>query len=143
MSATGLPVFDETLQKTNIWLKEIMSAMAWGEERHRAYLGLRVTLHALRDHLGVDEAAHLGAQLPMLVRGVYFEGWRPAGKPVKERHKEEFVGQIAAAFHATPEVDPEKVVRSVFQVLARHITEGEASDVRNALPKGIREMWPA
>ncbi len=143
MSATGLPVFDETLQKTNIWLKEIMSVMGWSEERHRAYLGLRVTLHALRDRLSVDEAAHLGAQLPMLVRGVYFEGWRPAGKPMKERHKEEFPSQIAAAFRATPEVDPEKVVRSVFQVLASHITEGEADDVRNALPKGIREMWPS
>ena len=29
MSATGLDVFDKTLQSTNIWLGEIMEKMGW------------------------------------------------------------------------------------------------------------------
>jgi hypothetical protein len=28
---------------------------------------------------------HLGAQLPLLVRGIYYEGWHMAGKPTRER----------------------------------------------------------
>ena len=28
---------------------------------------------------------HLGAQLPMLLRGLYYEGWHMAGKPTKDR----------------------------------------------------------
>ena len=76
MSSTGLEVFDETVHKTNIWLKEI--AQVLGPDRHRAYNALRAVLHCLRDRLTVDEAAQLGDQLPMLVRGIYYEAWHPA-----------------------------------------------------------------
>src|SRR5882762_1591385 len=69
MSATGLEVFDKTVQTTNAWLKEIMEAT--GLDRRRAYRVLAAVLHALRDRLTVDEVAQLGAQLPILVRGLY------------------------------------------------------------------------
>ena len=73
MSQTGVTAFDSTLQTTNVWLHEIMDRMCW-QDKHRAYHGLRAVLHALRDRLPVDQAAALGAQLPMLVRGFYYEG---------------------------------------------------------------------
>jgi uncharacterized protein (DUF2267 family) len=67
-------VFDRTLYKTHTWLKEIMEVLGT-EDRHRAYMALRAVLHALRDRLTVEEVAQLGAQLPMLIRGLYYEGW--------------------------------------------------------------------
>lgn len=94
MSATGLEVFDRTLHKTHAWLKAIMEELGT-EDRHKAYLALRAVLHALRDRLTVEEVAQLAAQLPMLVRGLYYEGWDPTGKPLKERHKEAFLAHVA------------------------------------------------
>jgi len=76
MAMTGLKAFDTTIEKTNIWLKEIMQEMNT-EDRHRAYNALSSVLHALRDRMPVDEVVQLGAQLPMLVRGFYYEGWDP------------------------------------------------------------------
>lgn len=140
MSQTGLSEFDNAVQKTNIWLKDLMERMRW-QDRHRAYSALRVVLHALRDHLSVDEVVALGAQLPMLVRGFYYEGWQPADKPLKERKKEAFLSHISEAFR-DPDIDPEQVVRAVFQVLTDHMTIGEIEGVKHCLPREIRSLWP-
>jgi uncharacterized protein (DUF2267 family) len=69
MSMTGLDVFDRTLQETNVGLKELMEDLHC-DDRQKAYLALRAVLHALRDRLPVHEAVQLGAQLPLLVRGI-------------------------------------------------------------------------
>lgn len=61
MSATGLEVFDRTIQKTNSWLNDLMQVLRW-PDKHKVYLALRATLHALRDRLTVDEVAQFGAQ---------------------------------------------------------------------------------
>jgi uncharacterized protein (DUF2267 family) len=141
MSITGVEAFDSTLHLTNTWLNEVMKGLAW-TDRHRAYAALRATLHALRDRLSPDEAAHLGAQLPMLVRGFYFEGWHPAGKPRKERHKDDFLAHIDVAFRNDPDVDAEAVARAVFAVIGKHVSPGEVRDIVGSLPAEIRALWP-
>jgi len=140
MSQSRLTPFESTLQTTNVWLDDVLERLGW-EDRYRAYHALRAVLHALRDRLPVEQAAALAAQLPMLVRGFYYEGWHPHGKPVKERHKEEFLAHVAEAFREDPDVDPERVTRAVFQVLAKHITAGEIEGVKRSLPAELRDLW--
>jgi uncharacterized protein (DUF2267 family) len=140
MSVTGLEVFDATVQKTNAWLKRLMEILE-SDDRHLAYLALRATLHALRDRLTVEEAAELAAQLPMLVRGFYFEGWDPTGKPVRDRHLDAFLARIWRELPPGTPVDPEPAARAVFRLLAERIAEGELEDVRHVLPGEIRELW--
>jgi uncharacterized protein (DUF2267 family) len=125
-----------------VWLNDLMSELDWEEKPQKACLALRTALHALRDRLTVEEAVHLGAQLPILIRGVYYEGWKLTGKPVKERHKSEFLDHIAKAFRDDDRVDPEKVMRAVLKVLASHISTGESNNVKHLLPKSLQELWP-
>jgi uncharacterized protein (DUF2267 family) len=141
MSQTGVAPFDSTLQTTNIWLNEIQERMDWGEDHHRAYHALRSVLHALRDRLTVDHAAALAAQLPMLIRGIYYEGWHPHGKPVKERHKDAFLAHIATDFRTDPYADPERVAKVVLRVLSKHVSPGEIEGVKQSLPAEIRSLW--
>ena len=112
------------------------------EDRHEAYVALRATLHALRDRLTIEEAAQFAAQLPMLIRGFYYEGWDPTGKPLKERHKNEFLARIDQEL-TSHETDPEQVARAVFLVLANRISEGEIEDIEHVLPREIRDLWPS
>lgn len=142
MTSAILEIFDASLQKTQIWLNDLMSELGWADKPENASLALRTALHALRDRLPVEDAVHLGAQLPILIRGVYYEGWKLSGKPVKERHKSDFLDHIAAVFRDDDRVDPQKVMRAVFKVLARHISEGEIEKVKHLLPKTLQELWP-
>jgi uncharacterized protein (DUF2267 family) len=139
MRATGLAVFDETVQKTNTWLKEI--AQVLGCVRHRAYTALRAVLHCLHDRLTIDEAAQLGDQLPTPVRGIYFKALHPAGKPAKIRSREDFL--VRAETHLTNSpIEPEDATHAVFQVLEKHVSPDKVRGVIQVLPKEIRTLWP-
>lgn len=133
-------VFLNTVQKSVAWLHEIEKRTGWNEQR--AYRALRATMHVLRDRLTIDQAAHLGAQLPMLVRGFYYEGWHPAGVPRKDiSSRDDFlraVGQEAD----DPGLDAEAAARTVLAVMATHITDGGLRKVREQLPKGIASLLP-
>ena len=78
----------------------------------------------------------------MLIRGFYYEGWDPTGKPLRARHKEEFLAQIERQFRGDDRIDPEKVARAVFTVLEKRVSEGEIEDVKQVLPAEIRDLWP-
>lgn len=140
MSYTGIRAFDSTIQTTNIWLKDLADRLFW-HDKQRAYHALTAVLHALRDRLPVEQAVALGAQLPMLVRGFYYEGWHPADKPIKERKKEDFLAHIAAAFRDDRDVDAEEIARAAFQVIAKHVSPGEIKHVKVTLPEEIRSLW--
>jgi uncharacterized protein (DUF2267 family) len=140
--STGLDIFDSTIQKSNLWLKDLMQDLGW-DDRHKAYQGLRITLQTLRDRLTIEEAAQLAAQLPLLLRGTYYEGWNPTGHPTKDRHLTAFLAPIRAHFRHDPRVDGEEVARAVFKVLANHISVGEIQDILHALPKELQDLWPA
>jgi len=141
MSATGLDVFDKTIQTTNIWLDEIMVSI--GPDRQTAWKVLSTVLHKLRDRLPLDLSAHLAAQLPLLVRGVYYDLYEPAKQPSGLATGEEFVEEVAKWLSDTRLVDPKDAIKAVFQVLGRHVSQGEIAKVRAALPQGIRALWTA
>jgi uncharacterized protein (DUF2267 family) len=127
--------FDQTVAKTHRW------ATLGTHDRERCYHVLKAVLHALRDRLPLGEAVDLGAQLPMLVRGFYYEGWRPAGKPRAYRHKREFLDQVRRSAPSLAEDDLEPAVTAVFALLASELGGGEPGQVRSALPAEIRELW--
>ena len=139
MSANGLEVFDKTLETTHIWLNEIMADL--GPDKQVAWKVLSTVLHKIRDRLTVNLAAHLGAQLPLLVRGVYYDQFEPSKMPNECRNREEFIAEIAEWLSDTRPVDPDQAARSVFKVLSRHISEGQVEHVKQALPKSVRQMW--
>jgi uncharacterized protein (DUF2267 family) len=140
MSATGLEVFDKTLHTTNTWLKEIMEAL--GPDRHVAWHVLGAVLRAVRDRIPVELSAHLSAELPLLVRGLYYDRWRPAAPPERYRSLDEFLDILAYDLSSTRPVDPQDAAIAVFTVLTRHVPAGQVEKVRHALPEDIRALWP-
>ena len=142
MATAGFDTFDTTVQETNIWLKSVMHELHI-DDGALAWTLLGATLHALRDRLQPQSAAHLGAQLPMLVRGLYYEHWPVAATPTKERHKAQFLEHFAATLPPGVALEPERVARAVFWVIREKIDPGAVAKLVNRLPKELRVLWEA
>ncbi len=141
MSTLGLEVFDRTFQITNVWLDEIMEKL--GPDRHIAWKVLSTVLHKLRDMLEPDLAAHLAAQLPLLVRGAYYDLYEPSKQPASRRSREDFVSEVEKWLSDVRPVDPVLAIETVFGVLDRHLSAGQVTKVREALPASTRSLWAA
>lgn len=139
MSANGLEVFDKTLETTHVWLKEIMEDL--GPDRQVAWKVLSVVLRKLRDRLPLGLAAHLGAQLPILIRGIYYDQFEPGKLPTECNSREEFTAEVAEWLTDIRPVDPDQAILSVFKVLSHHVDPGQIAKVIEALPRSLRQSW--
>ena len=140
MNTDRLESIDHTVHLTHIWINELDEMLGWSD-KSRSYRLLRTVLQTLRDWLPVNESADLAAQLPALLRGVYYEHWRPATTPVKQRSKAEFLARVDHAFVGDPILYTAEAVSIVFQFLSGKVSAGEIADVRHALPADLRGLW--
>ena len=123
------------------WVDDLMRRLGW-QDRERVYRALLATLHALRDCLARDEAVYIGAQLPTLLRGLYYEGWHPGARPAT-RSRNAFLERIHDGVHRDPGVDTEQVARAVFALLAARLPAAEIEDAKAATPSVLHNLWPS
>ncbi len=134
---TGLDVFDSTVQQTNLWLKDLMVRIS-SEDRHHAYHLLRATLHAFRDRIGPENAVHFGAQLPMLIRGFYYEGWTPNRPQTRSRHIDDFIEAVEIESGRSLGSEARSKVQAVFAVIADRIDAHEMEKLKKVLPAELK-----
>lgn len=139
MKKIGLSTLDHAPQVVAEWLNDLESRLG-SEDRAHSYLLLRTSLHTIRDFLTPDEAADLAAQLPVLLRGVYFEGFVPSHQPAHPRNRAAFLDRINKAFRDHPLKDPETAVQAVFDLLHERISEGEYQQVTQAMRHSLRTL---
>ena len=134
------PTITNAVQTTQTWLNELCEN---GElaDTSEAVAVLRCVLHQLRDRLTLEQAVDLSAQLPLIVRGMYFEGWKPNKAHVKVHTKQQFIDELTSR-HFPNAVPAVRAVRDVFALLAHHCDPGEISDVVQQLPQDLKELWP-
>lgn len=141
MSAQGLEVIDQTVQLTHEWINELRGRLDWDSSRDAARL-LRVTLTLLRDHLQHEEVAQWSAQMPLLIRGMFFEGWQPARTPLRDKRAAYFVAAIEAQLREVRDWRGREDILTVCRPLDHRISEGEIREVKAGLPQAIRDLWP-
>ncbi|WP_410809391.1 DUF2267 domain-containing protein [Micromonospora sp. 067-2] len=142
MADQPISAFESSLDKTNLILKDIENAYGWPKDRrNQSYAALRTVLHLLRDRLPVNESVEFAQQLPVLVRGIYFDGWNPSDVPIK-LNRDDFLYEVRQGFPYDAEGGPERVAQVVLDTLRRHVTQGEWQDVKDTMPKDLATMLP-
>ncbi|WP_030925838.1 DUF2267 domain-containing protein [Streptosporangium amethystogenes] len=137
MSHTRVQSIEHTIQTTNRWLTDLAEAIGT-EDRDFAQRVLKAWLHAVRDGLTVDSAAHFAAQLPDLLRGVYYNGWDPSHVPIR-RSREEFIEHFARSSR-TALSDVPKLASAVTAVLCKELSEPPVIHMLERLPQDVRAL---
>ncbi len=135
-----IEAFESTLQASHAWINEYGAKLGQAHPP-LAFRCLRAALHVIRDRLPVAEAAALAAQLPMLLRGAYYEGWRPMHKAPRIHDANEVYQAVSNELGDGLGARPHDVMRALFVVLEDHVAPGEIKKLRGILPQPLREMW--
>ncbi len=139
MATAHIDTIDRSVQKAHVWLKDMADELGTSDQQD-AYRILRAFLHALRDRLTVNEAAQLSAQLPIFIRGVFFEGWEPSHTPERARDLDSFLRRIADEALLAGETEASFAAAAASRVLRRHVSAGEEDSLLHVLPEHIREL---
>jgi uncharacterized protein (DUF2267 family) len=132
--------FISVVPDANAWLDEICDELEFADRRDALH-ALRAALHVLRDRLSPEQNAHLSAQLPTLIRGIYYEAWRPGEGIHVERRIELYLAEMQRELGNRSELDPFDAARTVYTVVQRHVSEGEIVKLTATLPHQLRILW--
>ena len=132
---------DSAAAEAEGWINDLVQRLGW-QDRGKAYAALIGALHALRDVLPRDEVVYFGAQLPLLLRGLYYEGWHPGAHPAAQSLSA-FSERIHEAVNRDPGVDSEAIARAVFALLAARLSPSEIEDAIAATPRSLHALWPS
>ncbi|SFK96561.1 DUF2267 domain-containing protein [Geodermatophilus ruber] len=125
------------VQTAQLWLRTVAIHLGTEDEQF-AYRVLRAWLHRVRDRLGIDVAAHFSAQLPLVLRGLFFEGWVPHQVPVRYDP-----GRFTAALAQEALIPEPRARTAAAQVTAafEELTSTDQIDHLVAqLPAGLRDV---
>lgn len=139
MANTNVSHLNDSMQKTNEWLKMVAERLGT-DDYEKAYQALRAVLHVLRDRLTIEEGADLAAQMPLILKGVFYDSFRPANLPVKIKTKEDFFSKVEANSRGFGDLDGALATMAVFEVIEEKISDGELADIQGNLPLNLKDL---
>jgi uncharacterized protein (DUF2267 family) len=138
MIDTNVRAINKSLHETNDWLEAYMKKCSL-DDHEQAYSVMRATFHAIRDRIPEDEATDFAAQLPMIIRGFYFEGFNPEDVPKKIRDENEFFfDYLGSKIADSIDIDPRLAFNKLFELCGEHITSAQVDHVISMFPQDIQ-----
>ena len=131
-----MKLFQDASEVATVWVEQMAEELGIRDQAE-ALAALRAGLQALRDRLPVEDVAQLSAQLPLVVRGMLFESWDPTDKPLRLRHRSEFLALIRDKYAPRWQLAPEQIVQALFRLLEAHVSQGEITHILLTLPREI------
>jgi uncharacterized protein (DUF2267 family) len=139
--------FESYSQKATEFVREIATELGNPEDTEHAGRVIQAVFHSIRDIITPEESLHLISQLPMYIKAVYVDKWKISAQQGNIRSLEEYLTDLREKAGRTAERDfgndetAMQKVEAIFNVLKRHVSEGEIEDIKAQLPQPLAELW--
>ena len=138
--------FEKHLQEASGFFKNLATQLGTPDDIDHAVRVLKGVFRALRRRIIPDDSLHIVSHLPLVLKGMYVDGWT-INEPLSEAQTlDEFLFDIrnnterkANADFASDELARKKIT-AVLNALKQFISNGEMRHVRDELPREIAQM---
>jgi uncharacterized protein (DUF2267 family) len=139
--------FDHYAEDGNHLLKLLAQRLGDPENTLQAQRILRTVLHGIRDALPPAEALAFMSQLPVIIKGIFVEGWK-ISQPHRFKKPGEFAAYIrslsgnAAGRDFGTDQELEGKIKEVFHLLdEEYFSDGQVDRLKNVLPEHLRTLF--
>lgn len=135
-------------EEAQLFLRQVAEELGNREDIDHAGRVTIAVVHTLREKISVEESIHLISQLPLILKGVYVDGWDITREFMSESNTlEEFLDEIREHAPRTAGRDfgdnqqTRENVMAVLRVMRNYVSEGEMNHIKQQMPKSIAELF--
>lgn len=146
MNSSNLEL-EKYLHETNDYINQLAKDLGHPEERQRVMIIWRAVMHTIRDRIQISESLDLISPLPMILKGMYVNGWKYHETPPYDYETlEQMKTQVKALQNECGESDfdwskgTDKIISITLDSLERYVTEGQMNHIRAQLPENVEEV---
>lgn len=138
--------FKKYVQKAEEFINEVAVELGDPSDKAKAGRILRAVLHALREQITPTESMQLIAQLPVLIKSIYIDGWKLGNKAHRVHKVNDFIevvrefGKSGTSSDFSTDMEVKQAVHAVITVIKNHTSEGEIADIIAVLPTDLKPL---
>ena len=138
--------FEKDYREANHFIKALALQLGTPNDTDHALRILQSVFKELRRRIIPDESLHIISQLPLMLKGMYVDGWN-INEPLSEAKTfHEFLNEIRDNTGKSDDPDfaneelARKKIMIVFKELKKYIPDNELDQLRDELPTDVAKM---
>lgn len=141
-----MPKIGKFAEEANSFFTKVARECGNPQDTSHAFRVTRAVLHTLRDRISIEESMHIISNLPMILKGMYVDGWN-----INQKNRidtlDQFLDQVREHSPGDPGRDfggkqtARNTVKAVLHVLRKYIDEGEIRHIKQQLPDGVSILF--
>jgi uncharacterized protein (DUF2267 family) len=142
-----MPKIEKFAEEAHRFYNKVAKECGTPQDVKHASRVTRAVLHTLRDRISIEESMHVIANLPMILKGVYVDGWKINRKNNRIETLDQFLDQVREHTSGDPGRDfggqqkARNTVKAVLHVLRKYIDDGELRHIQQQLPPGVAILF--
>ncbi|MEX0646842.1 MAG: DUF2267 domain-containing protein [Balneolaceae bacterium] len=139
--------FEKYLHEAHDYFNHLAAELDHPNEKKRVVIIWRAVMHVIRDRIHIAESLDLISPLPMVLKGLYVEGWKYHESPLYDFETlAQMKTQVKALQNKYGEAEfdwskpTEEIISITLKSLGRYVPETQLEHIKNMLPDDVKQV---